>query len=339
MIFSKNSYFTEDMDFQNLPKVELHLHLDCSLSYEVVQTFWPGISEQSYQENFVGTSCGDLNAYLEKAARGIELMQTKEQLQLVTLDLFKQLEADRVLYAEIRFAPLEHCRKGLTPEEVVEIVARAMQRGTTQTGVRAGLILCTLRHYSETQSMYTAQLAGRFSKKGVVGFDIAADEAGYPLDAHIRAFKFAHSHGIPCTAHAGEACGASSVEETLEKLRPQRIGHGVRSVEKPDLVDRLIREDIHLEICLSSNLKTQTVATLEEHPADLLYQKGVSLSLNTDGRTISATDLTKEYQLYASVFNWNNKNLLNCNLEAIRQAFTTPSVKAGIRNRLLEEYS
>jgi len=194
------------MDYRPFPKIELHLHLDCSLSYQVVQLLNPGISYETYRESFVApTKCTDLADYISRAVKGFELMQTKEQLKLVTLDLFEQLKSDNVIYAEMRFAPLQHIFKGLTSTEVVEAVNEAVKEGINQTGVEARIILCTLRHYSEVQSIETVKLVEQFKGTHVAGFDIAADEAGFPIDNHISAFQFAKGNGIKCTAHAGEA--------------------------------------------------------------------------------------------------------------------------------------
>ena len=151
------------MEYTQMPKVELHLHLDCSLSYDVVYQLNPTITKEEYEKAFIAPpKCTDLADYITRALSGVQLMQTKEQLRLVTLDLFKQLKADNVLYAEIRFAPLIHLEKGLTPEEVVATVNEAMSLGIKQTGVKAGLILCTLRHFTASQSMQTVTLVDRF---------------------------------------------------------------------------------------------------------------------------------------------------------------------------------
>ena len=209
------------MDLSSLPKVELHLHLDCSLSYDVVKVLNPDVTLEEYKSSFVGPpKCLDLADFITRAIKGIELMQTEEQLRLVTLDLFEQLKADHVIYAEIRFAPLEHLQNGLSPKQVVDTVDKAMKEGIQKTGVEAGLILCTLRHYSEAQSLETVQLVEAFKGTTIVGFDIAADEAGFPIDNHIKAFQYANQKDIQCTAHAGEACGAESVWETLGPLPP-----------------------------------------------------------------------------------------------------------------------
>ena len=151
------------MDYCHLPKVELHLHLDCSLSFEVVQQLAPFISKKVFEDSFIAPAkCLDLADYITRAAKGFELMQTKEQLQLVTLDLFKQLKQDRVIYAEIRFAPLQHALEGLSPMQVVEIVNETVHEGIRKYNIHVGVILCTLRHFSEAQSLETAHLVNTF---------------------------------------------------------------------------------------------------------------------------------------------------------------------------------
>ena len=181
------------MTLQQLPKVELHLHLDCSLSFEVVNKIDPSITEEIYQHDFIAPEkCLDLVDFLKRAVKGFSLMQTKEALQLVVQDVFKQLKADNTIYAEIRFAPFLHLEKGLTAYEVVETIEAATAAAVKETGVEARLILCTLRHYSEEQSMATVKLVEQFKGTYVAAFDIAGDEAGCPITNHVAAFKYAH---------------------------------------------------------------------------------------------------------------------------------------------------
>jgi len=323
-----------------LPKIELHLHLDCSLSFNVVKALDPSISEKQYRDEFMASvNCRDLNDYIAKAGRAIDLMQSRDALRLVTLDLFDQLKNDNVIYAEIRFAPLEHTKKGLTPEQIVSAVNKATEEGVQRTGIEAGVILCTLRHYSEEESLSTVKLCEKFSNTRVVGFDIAADEAGYPVDNHVKAFEYARSHNIPCTAHAGEACGSDSVWETLQEFKPARIGHGVRSVEDPKLMEHLKNHQIHLEVCPTSNTLTKVVSNLEDHPVDQIYRSEISMSINTDGRTISNVTLKDEYESLHEIFNWTKDHLLKCNLEAIEHAFIDEEMKDALRKKIQDGWS
>lgn len=327
------------MNFSALPKVELHLHLDCSLSFEVVQKLDPDVTREDYYRFFVAPDkCRDLADYIRRSANAIALMQTREALQMVVEDLFDQLKADNVIYAEMRFAPLEHSREELSAEDVVEIVNQTVEEQIEETGIEAGVILCTLRHYSEKQSMRTAKLVEQFEGTQVVGFDIAADEAGFPIDNHIAAFEFANEQGLNCTAHAGEARGADSVWETLENFKPSRIGHGVRSAEDPELLDYLKEHNIHLEVCPTSNIQTNVYEKITDHTINKLYMSGVSMSVNTDTRTISNVTLDEEYQTLEDVFLWDKKQLLKCNLDAIEHAFASDETKKELRDVISEAY-
>ncbi len=328
------------MNVQAYPKIELHLHMDCSLSYEVVSTIDPSISREVYLRDFVApTKCTNLADFLTRAPRAIALMQTAERLRLVVMDVFEQLQRDSVLYAEIRFAPLLHSEQGLSPEEVVVTVDAAVAEASAATGVEARLILCTLRHYTTEQSMQTVRLVERFRGSHVVGLDIAGDEAGFPLDVHIPAFRYAAEQGIFRTAHAGEASGAASVWETLRQLHPTRIGHGVRSGEDSTLLAELRARQIHLEVCPTSNIQTNIYETYADHPIDRLYREKVSLSVSTDTRTITPITLNKEYEQLQHYFSWNRQHFLHCNLSALQAAFLPEAKKIELAQRLQLAYA
>lgn len=201
-------------------------------------------------------------------------------------DLFRQMAEDNMVYAEIRFAPLQHLEKGLTPFEVVSTAEQATAEAAKETGIEARLILCTLRHFTREQSMETVKLVEQFAGTYVAGFDIAGNESGFPIDNHVEAFKYAKEKLIFCTPHAGEAKGAESVWETLQYFAPSRIGHGVRSIEDKKLVQHLAKNKIHLEVCPTCNVQIDIYNTYKNHPVDELYKAGVSLNINTDTRTI-----------------------------------------------------
>lgn len=318
-----------------LSKVELHLHLDCSLSYEAVARLDASVSREEYEAEFVAPPvCASLADFLTRAPRGFQLMQTEAALELVTEDLFEQLLQDRVIYAEIRFAPLLHLLRGLTPEAVVAAVDRATERCIAATGIEARLILCTLRHFDTAQSLLTAKLVERFKGSRVVALDIAGDEAGFSLEAHVPAFRYAMEKGLHRTAHAGEACGAESVWETLRELRPTRLGHGVRSIEDAELVKVLKERGIHLEVCPTSNVQTRTCGSYAKHPVDRLYRAGVSVGINTDTRTITKVTLEQEYRRLREHFGWGDEELGACNQAALRAAFVEDAVRVRLMERL-----
>jgi adenosine deaminase len=324
---------------RSLPKVELHLHLDCSLSYDVVRRLDPAITPEGFRSEFVAPAgCDNLNDYIRCAQAGIRLMQTKAQLRAVVEDLFAQLANDHVIYAEIRFAPLLHTARGLSARQVVETVDEAVEASISATGTDARVILCTLRHFTAEQSLQTAHLVREFRGSRIAGFDLAADEA-LPLGPHVAAFDYAVENGLNRTAHAGEACGAASLWETLERLRPTRIGHGVRCVEDPRLVEHLRRHRIHLETCPTSNTQTGAVASYSAHPVARLQREGVSVGVSCDGRTISDITLTREYDQLEAVFGWGEKETLQANLDAAEAAFLAAAPKARLRERLLAAYT
>ena len=327
------------MKFKNLPKIELHIHLDCSLSYETVKRLRPDTTIDDFNNNFKASkSCSSLKQYIKCADNAISLMQSKESLELVMEDFFNQLIEDNVIYCEIRFAPLLHTEEGLNSREVLNIICNSMNILSKESGVITGLILCTLRHYSKEQSMETVKLAKEFKGKGVLGFDIAADEAGYPLDNHIDAFKYAVQNDINCTAHAGEAKGPESIWETIDKLKVKRIGHGVKCIKDPKLVKVLSENNYHLEVCVSSNIKTKTFNKIEDHPISQINKSSISMSINTDGRTISDTDLTNEYELISKKFGWSIEEFKKCNLEAIKHAFISDEIKTFLTHKINKEY-
>jgi adenosine deaminase len=328
---------------RGLPKVELHAHLDCGLSYEVVHRLDPGVSEATFRAEFIAPGkCADLREYLRYPPREVALMQTAEQLRLVTLDAIDQLRRDGVIYAELRFAPYQHVRGGLSLEQIVAAVDGAVAEGRARTGVEGRLILCTLRHFSTEQGLEVAGVAARFAAapgSAVVAIDLAGDEANFPLAPHVPAFAYAAAHGLSLTAHAGEASGPASVREALAALHPARIGHGVRSAEDDELVSRLARERIHLEACPTSNVQTNVCATYADHPIDRLCRAGVSLGISTDTRTVSDVTLSQEYARLRAAFAWSDADFLRRNLDANEASFAPAEVKARIERRLREGYA
>ena len=327
------------MNFQQLPKVELHLHLDCSLSYDVVSQIDPSITLEEYSANFIAPAkCSNLADFLSCAPSSFPLMQTEEHLRLVTLDLFEQLRRDGVLYAELRFAPLLHTEKGLSAHQVVASVESATAQAVRSTGIEARIILCTLRFYSKEQSLETVKLVEDFRGTYVAGFDVAADTPGNVIDAHVAAFQYARDNNIPYTAHAGETRGLENVWDTVRYFAPSRIGHGVSSIKDPALLEHLRRHQIHLEAYPSCNVQTNCYDTYADHPIDKLYRAGISVGVNTDTRTICNVTLTQEYEKLNRVFGWQAEHFLQCNTNALQAAFIPDQTRKELTSRLEEAY-
>lgn len=327
------------MDFSALPKVELHLHLDCSLSFAAVSALDSSITLETYQQVFHGPEkFTDLADFFRRAPKGTALMQDEEQLRLVTFDVFEQLQRDNVVYVEILLVPYMHTSRGLTVENVVEIVDDAVAKASERTGIEARLVLSTLRHYSTQQSLTMVKLVERFRGRHVAGVDLGAYEAGYPIFAHIPAFQYAAQQNIPRTVHAGEARGPDSVWECLKNLGPSRIGHGVRSIEDPSLIEHLKREHVHLEVCPTSNVQIDLFDTYAHHPINTFYEEGLSVGVNTDTRMIANVTLTREYEKLHTTFGWDERHFLRCNLDALAAAFLPEDVKARLEEWIREGY-
>jgi adenosine deaminase len=318
-----------------LPKVELHLHLDCSMSFASVSALDRGVTPERYRAEFLAPQkCVNLVDYFRYLAAPLALLQSREALRVATIDLLRQLAEDGVIYAEIRFAPQLHRQTGLRTEEVVETVLAAVTEGRATYPVEARLILCTLRPDDTVQGLELVRIAETYSAHGVGGVDLAGDETGYGLGEHIPVFRKAAERGLNVTAHAGEAGGAEKVREVIEQLGVRRVGHGVRSIEDEAVIELLLERDVHLEVCPSCNIQIDVFDRYADHPVDALVRRGVSVGINTDARGPTDLTLTQEYGRLQDVFGWDRERFRAANLGAIERAFADEATKAAVRARL-----
>lgn len=286
-----------------LPKVELHLHLDGSVKPETLLELAEkeGIELPTRDLNqlkdllMVTTQCNSLQEYLEKFKYPKMVMQRYDYLERIAYELSEQLAAENVRYVEVRFAPQFHTEQGLRLEQVVEAVLAGLKRGEVDFNLQTNLILCGMRHQTVEQNLEVVDLAARYQGQGVVGIDLAGDEQNYPVELHQQIFQQAKKLGLHITIHAGEAAGAGSVAKALQ-LGAERIGHGVRINENPELVDWIRIHQIPLEVCPLSNYQTKVVLEIRNHPVKEYFNQGIKVTINTDNRTVSNTSLTKEYQ-------------------------------------------
>jgi adenosine deaminase len=311
------------------------------LSYEAARRIDPDVSRERYARQFVAPSpCTSLADYLTYTLNFRALLQTERALRIAVQDVFEQMAADGIVYAELRFAPLLHLEGPLSGDDVVRCVSDETVRQIQTTGIDASLILCTMRHFSAAQSLETANLLERHASSGpVAALDIAGDEAAYPLDPHLPAFDRAREAGLAVTVHAGEAGGPESIREALDKTGTQRVGHGVRSIEDGDLIDRLRSEQIHLEICPSSNVQTRAVSSIDDHPIDRLYRAGVPVGISTDTRAVTNVRLTQEYERLQNTYGWTLADLEKVNRSALDASFATNPVRRRVAATIDEAFS
>ena len=305
------------MSFKDIPKIELHLHLDGSVRPETIADMLKIDINKVKEETIAKEKCEDLNDYLTKFELPIKAMQTKENLKRITHELISDLKDENVIYAEIRFAPIKHI-ENLTLEEVVE----AVTQGLKNEDVKTNLILCMMRDSSYEENLKIVELAKKYLNKGVVGLDLAGAKAS--------------KEQIPFTIHAGEADGPSSINDAIS-FKASRIGHGIRAIEDEKTIKKIINENILLEICPTSNVQTNAVKAYENHPIKKLFDLGCKVSINTDNRTVSNVTLTKEYELLNKYLNFSLDEIIKINLETIKHTFLSEKEKQELTSLYLDK--
>lgn len=326
-------------DIQKLPKVLLHEHLDGGLRPQTVielaaEAGYDGLPTQDASELsdwfHRGAARGNLPEYLEGFAHTIAVMQSTAAIERVAFEFIEDMHRDGVVYAEARFAPVFHTENGLNQEAVVLAALAGLRRGEKAYGVRWGLIICGMRNHADT--LPAAELAINFRDQGVVGFDLAGEESGYPPKEHLDAFQAIQRANFNITVHAGEAFGKESIWQALQYCGAHRLGHATKLIEDMTIIDRkvvkmgelaqyVLNHRVPLELCLTSNVDTGAVPSLEEHPFPAYYDAGFRVTLNTDDRLMSDTSMTKEFTIAAEAFNLGLYDLEKLTLNAMKSAF------------------
>ena len=322
------------------PKVLLHDHLDGGLRpqtiidlakelrYNKLPTKDPGELGMWFHR---GANKGNLVEYLQGFEHTTAVMQTKEALEQVSYEMMEDMKKDGVCYVETRFAPVFHTNKGLYPEDVVSAVLEGLEKGKKDFGVGYGLILCGMRNMKNTLEI--AELAVNFRNHGVVGFDLAGEEGGYPPKKHVDAFQFIQRENFNITIHAGEAFGKESIWQAIQWCGAHRIGHATRLKEDitfdnngnvvafGELAQYVLDKRIPLEICLLSNVHTGAIDKIENHPFGVLFKEKFRVTINTDDRLMSDTTMTKEFLTAIKYFNVTLDEIEKITINSMKSAF------------------
>lgn len=290
--------------------IDLHLHLDGSLSHASAKKLciMQGMDVPGDLDSLLSLpkDCKDLNDYLKCFDFPLTLLQTKDALSESITTLCTELEQIGVEYAEIRFAPQLHTKRGLTQKEVID----AACKGLKSSSLNSSLILCCMRgKENAAANEETLKLCCDFMGKGVVALDLAGAEALYPTRDFKHLFEMAAKENIPYTIHAGEAEGSVSVADAIT-MGALRIGHGVRSSEDESVVDMLVKYSIPLEICPTSNLDTRVFESISDMPVKYFIDKGVCVTVNSDNMSVSNTDVKRETELVCDTFGIEKSLLL-----------------------------
>ena len=302
--------------------IDLHLHLDGSLTpAEIVElSRLSGVELPTYEHNELRSLLtfdgrGTLNDYLTKFDLPLSVMQSAECVEYAVRSLVRRLKAMGYTYAEIRFAPVLHTAKGATQEEIL----LGAVKGLLKDDSPYNLVLCCMRGRSRKENIRTVELAAEFRGRGVVGVDLAGAEALYPTENYKEVFSLASRLGVGITVHAGEAAGEDSIRAALD-MGAYRIGHGT-ALKSKDLIDRIIKDDILLEVCPTSNVQTGAAESIEKHPLRRFLEAGVPVALSSDNMTVSDTSVFREWEKVKAAFGYSDDVFKAMTDAAMKHAF------------------
>ena len=317
-------------ELKKLPKIELHCHLDGSLSREFIGTRLG--RAVSVRELSVEEDCRSLAEYLEKFDLPCSCLKDEDGLEGAGYDVLRTMSRENVCYAEIRFAPLLSVTEEMGTGQVISALLKGLEKGKKDFGVEYNVITCAMRHHSEEENYQMIRTAREFLGKGVCAADLAGAEAVYPMSDFMSLFKRVKELGMPFTLHAGECGNAQNIEDSV-LAGAGRIAHGIAMRGKPDIQKLVRKAGVGIEMCPISNLQTKAVPGTEAYPLREFLDAGLMVTINTDNRTVSRTSLTKELDFIQRTYGITDEEILHMMKNAAKTAFVDEEMK----KRLLEK--
>lgn len=325
---------------KDLAKAELHCHLDGSISLEVIRqlaemaNITVAESDKKLKQMVVAPENAEsLMDYLKTFDFVRPLLQTKEALHLAAYDVARQAAQENVIYTEIRFAPELSMDEDLSASETVEAVLAGLKQAEEEFGIVAKVIVCGMKQSPKEVTRDIFEHVVELAEKGLVGFDFAGNELDFPPAQLADLIKETQALGLPMTFHAGE-CGCAHYIADSIALDIKRIGHSTAIYNQPELIQEFIEKGVTAELCLTSNLQTKAAKSLDEFPYLALKNAGAKITINTDNRTVSDTNLTKEYALFVKHFGVSVADFLAFNKNAIQASFTNEAQKAELLSKI-----
>ena len=319
----------KEKELIKIPKIELHCHLDGSLSKEFIES---RLKRQVDDGDLsVSENCGSLNEYLKKFDLPVKCIQDEEGLKAAGYDVLKNMKKENVCYGEIRFAPLLSVTKNMNTKKVIESLLMGMEKGKKDFGVEYGVIVCAMRHHTMDQNYNMIKAAGEFLGNGVCGADLAGAEAQYPMSEFMELFRQVKKLGVPFTIHAGECGNAKNIMDAVE-AGASRIGHGIAMRGNIGLQEIIRKKHIGIEMCPISNMQTKAVKSIIDYTIREFLNAGLPVTINTDNRTVSNTSLTKEFEFIQKNFRISDEEILLMTGNAIDVAFADDDVKNRLFN-------
>ncbi|HEO2507511.1 TPA: adenosine deaminase [Streptococcus agalactiae] len=329
---------------KELAKAELHCHLDGSLSLPAIRKLanmadiiLPNSDKELRKYVIAPAQTESLVDYLKTFEFIRPLLQTKEALRFAAYDVARQAALENVIYIEIRFAPELSMDKGLTASDTVFVVLEGLADAQKEFNIVARALVCGMRQSSHKTTKEIIKHIVDLAPKGLVGFDFAGDEFSYPTDSLVDLIQEVKRSGYPMTLHAGECGCAKHIADSLN-LGIKRMGHVTALTGQRALIKRFVEEDAVAEMCLTSNLQTKAASSIQSFPYQELYDAGGKITINTDNRTVSDTNLTKEYSLFVTYFGTKIEDFLVFNQNAVKASFTSDSEKDTLLHKLQENY-
>ena len=326
-------------ELKHMPKIELHCHLDGSVRPETALEIGVrlGILSESTTLNQVRhllmapTDCDSLDTYLKTFDLPIAIMQTVDVIERIAFELFEDAAIESVRYLEVRFAPFLHNRQGLNLDQVIKAAISGMRRAEQKYPVKGNWILSHLRHHSAQSMLELVDAGFSYLGRGVVAMDLAGSEKkGYARD-FVEPVAYAREKGYRVTMHAGETGYAENVRDAIALLGATRVGHGCAIVNDDLVADIVLRERVTIEACPTSNIQTRIVDKPANHPIKVFYEQGMVVMVNTDNRTVSNTDMTREFELLREHLNWDFAAFEKVYHNAIEGAFCDESTKKWLK--------
>ena len=333
------------IDFHSLAKTELHCHLDGSLSLPTIRQLaalanidLPASDEELKHHVTAPAHCENLLDYLEAFDYIRPLLQTREALTLAAYDVAKQAALENVLYIEVRFAPELSMDQGLTVPETIDAVCEGLRQAQDEFGITAKALVCGMRQSDQELTSSILAEANQVTDQDFVGFDFAGDEHHYPPQAIEALIQQVNSYNRPMTLHAGEChCPANVTQSMAYGIK--RNGHVTLLANEPELLKEFVKNGVTGELCLTSNLQTKAATTVADFPYLKMKEAQAHISINTDNRTVSDTDLTKEYTLYHRHFHTTPVDFYQHNVDAIQASFASDEEKQELLTKLEKAYA
>lgn len=311
-------------ELEKLPKIELHCHLDGSLSREWIQEYLKRTVLE--EELSVTYDCKSLAEYLRKFELPGSCLKEEAGLENAGYDVLQAMSLENVCYAEIRFAPLLSVTEKMNTEKVIEALLKGLERGKKDFGIEYNVITCAMRHHSEEQNYQMIKTAYQFLGLGVCAADLAGAEAQYPMTEFMELFRKTKKLGMPFTIHAGECQNVQNIIDAVS-VGTKRIGHGI-AMRKNQAVQEMVRKaEIGIEMCPISNLQTKAVETDQDYPIREFLDAGILVTINTDNRTVSRTSMTKELEFIQTVYKISDEEIMILMANAIKTAFAGEDIK------------